>query len=388
MERTSESNEDVIMKPVTFEQLKACQLSNWYPKFRSLNNSSNPTSNAEQYPNNNVTIRSIIIPSLPEKFIEYLKSDTVILPKGAKEVSSLLPTDADGGWSSDEDNQNSDSSEEAHFPELNCQIQNAIDKLGPCMPKLNWSAPKDVTWLNESTLKCGTVGDVYLLLKSSDFCMFDLEHALDDIDMSSCRDCSTNSLDANPSLEYELILRKWSNLHSSMEFRCFVANHELVGICQRNHTQHYPHLKREYMDMRALVMDFFIIYIRENFADKLVADYVFDVYVDKNERVWLIDFNLWSTRTDGLMFTWKELVKFSDESDEDQANDDLGVINIDNTRPNMRVVMNENEIHSDPLASYRAPIDAVDLASDQAGSQTFKEFMAMCARPSELDSDE
>jgi hypothetical protein len=119
-----------------------------------------------------------------------------------------------------------------------------------------------------------------------------------------------------------------------------------------------------------------------------VADYVFDVYVDKNERVWLIDFNLWSTRTDGLMFTWKELVKFADESDEDQANDDLGVINIDNTRPNMRVVMNENEIHSDPLASYRAPIDAVDLASDQAGSQTFKEFMAMCARPSELDSDE
>jgi len=52
------------------------------------------------------------------------------------------------------------------------------------------------------------------------------------------------------------------------------------------------------------------------------------------------------------------------------------------------VVMNENAVHFDPLASYRAPIDAVDLASDQAGSQTFQEFMDMCARPSELHSDE
>ena len=395
MEGSNVPNNDSNMTPATFEQLKACQFSSWYPKFRSLNNSSNPS--AIKYPKNNVTIRSIIISPLPETFMEYLKSDGVILPKGAQEVSSLLTTKDDSGWSSDEDedgtdeNHTSNSSEEAHFPELNQQIQSAIDKLGPCMPKLNWSAPKDVTWLNGSTLKCCTIGDVYLLLKSSDFCMFDLEHALDDIDINTSR----NDMSQNVALEYELILRKWSTLHSSMEFRCFVTHHELVGICQRNHTQHYPHLKREYMEIRANIADFFDIYIRENFADALVSTYVFDVYVDKDERVWLIDFNLWNERTDALMFTWEELVAFADENKVDETNDkseiELNgqeVINIDNVGPEMRVVMNGFEVHYDPLASYRAPIDAVDLASDQAGSQTFKDFMNMCSKPSELDVDE
>ncbi len=384
----AETNSEISgMEAPSLNQLKACQFSNWYPKFRSLNSSGDAS---KTYPQNNVTIRSKIISSLPSNFIDYLKSDGVILPKDAEKVSSFLPSDTKDCWSSDEEeedegNGDQESSSEIHFPELNKKIQEALDALGPCMPKLNWSAPKDVTWLNESTMKCGTIGDVYLLLKSSDFILFDLEHALDDIN-------KVEYDEAQPMIEYELILRKWSNLHASMEFRCFVSKHTLVGICQRNHTQHYPHLKREYMEIRAHIDYFFHTYIKENYAEGAVQNYVFDIYMDKNERIWLIDFNLWSLRTDALLFTWEELIATANDplcgQNQTEAKiHDSDITSIENVMPEMRVVMNENEVHYDPLASYRAPIDTVDLASDEVGANSFKDFMAMCAKPSDLSND-
>ena len=232
-------------------ELLACQFSSWYSTFRNLqkNDPQRP------YKNNNVTIRSIIIQPLPFAFIEYLQSDGVVLPKGAEKVSSFLPdinSDDDDVWSSDgshdgngdnndndvnkdnddndkkrtrenDDTTNDDNGNDTpyHFPDLNDQISHALEVMGPVIPKLNWSSPKDVTWINGETMKCSTVGDIYLLLQSSDFCMFDLTHALDgvDDDISDTRDTS--------SLEYELVLRKWSNLHASMEFRCFVSHHNL-----------------------------------------------------------------------------------------------------------------------------------------------------------------
>mmetsp|Transcript_11802 Transcript_11802/g.17922 ORF Transcript_11802/g.17922 Transcript_11802/m.17922 type:complete len:523 (-) Transcript_11802:45-1613(-) len=298
-----------------------------------------------------------------------------------------------------------------HFAELNDQIHNALEALGPSIPKLNWSSPKDVMWVNAETMKCSTVGDIYLLLKASDFCTFDLSHALDGI-VNDCnvddrndnnRDHDRSSLDGDEggtnssAFEYELILRKWSNLHASMEFRCFVSNHEIVAISQRNHTQHFPHLKRDYMTIRSHIVDFFEDTIRYTFANGTVHDYVFDVYVDKNDRVWLIDFNLWADRTDALLFQWEELMEMTVEAQVDgvDENDNNGinssndnVVNIDNTKPEIRVVMNENEVLYDPLSSYRAPIDTVDLASDNVGSHSFQEFMAMCQRPSAMSDSE
>jgi hypothetical protein len=385
----SDPNDELLrMQSPTLNELKSCQFSSWYPKFRALN-TLNSSDASRQYPHNNITIRSKIISPLPSNFIDYLKSDGVILPKGAEKVSSFLPSDTNGDWSSDEEDEadaDQNSSVDIHFPQLNQQIQNALDALGSCIPKLNWSAPKDVTWLNESTMKCSTVGDVYLLLKSSDFILHDLEHAL-----SNVADDSEKG-DEIETFKYELILRKWSNLHASMEFRCFVSSHALVGICQRNHTQHYPHLKREHMEIRAHIVDFYDTYIKENYADGNIENYVFDVYMDKNERIWLIDFNLWSTQTDALLFQWKELIQMAIDPSCSQAeakglDEEEDVVLIENVLPEIRVVMNENEVHYDPLASYRAPIDTVDLASDQAGSNTFKDFMAMCARPSDTNED-
>jgi len=140
------------------------------------------------------------------------------------------------------------------------------------------------------------------MLKSSDFCMHDLTHALDDLDEGEIT-IST------PTIEYELVLRKWSNLHDSMEFRCFVGNNELVAISQRHHTQHFSHLNKDSTNIRSTVNQFFIGAFRDNFNisrrrrrhDMVLDNYVFDIYVDKDHRVWLIDFNVWSIRTDLLL---------------------------------------------------------------------------------------
>lgn len=249
--------------PPSYHQLKACQFSSWYSTFRNLERNGDTS---RRYPHNNVTIRSIIIKPLPPDFIEYLQADGVSLPVGAGKVSSFLPdVDKKGNgddWSSDDDNhdgsdvnesgeglekecviegveggrsKNGSKKREYCFPDLNEKIKHALDALGPSIPKLNWSCPKDVTWINGGSLKCSTVGDVYLLLQSSDFCMFDLMHALDGVDMDCNTDIDIGDGDGEKTcfdtrinnIEFELVLRKWSNLHPSMEFRCFVSNHQL-----------------------------------------------------------------------------------------------------------------------------------------------------------------
>jgi hypothetical protein len=313
-----------------------------------------------------VTIKSVVIRPLPTDFLEFLQSDGVRLPLGATKVSSCAPSEQDGedAWSSDDEGDGDDDEEASpsprqySFPTLNQQIEEGIQELGgSVIPKLNWSSPKDATWVNNGTLKCQTPGDVYLLLKSSDFVMHDLTHAIEG-DSSS--------------VQYELVLRKWCNLHPSMEFRCFVYNHELVAISQRQHTQHFPHLSRDRVVIRSQIIDFYDTVIEDRFS---LVNYAFDVYIDKKERVWLLDFNVWGTQTDSLLYEWDELVRMVESGEE--AN-----------YPEMRVVETEREVHHDPLASYRAPIDTIELAA-VAGSDKnkFEEFMALCERPSDVSED-
>jgi len=312
----------------------------------------------------NITIKSRIIEKLSKEFSEYLKSDGVRLPKEATKVSSCAPsanTESDDEWGSDEDDVEQD---EISFPEMTQSIETAIHELGgSVIPKLNWSSPKDATWINGGTLKCQYPGDVYLLLKSSDFVMHDL--------LTIGKNQENNVSDCH------LVLRKWCNLHASMEFRCFVYNTNLVAICQRNHTQHYKHVVRDRMLFRSQIMDFFDDYITENFR---LENYIFDVYIDKQERVWLIDFNVWGRQTDGLLFEWDELDQLaglpiveSGVSPPEMLGD------LDNAHPVIRVVETENAIRHDPLASYRAPTDAVDLAT--VGGAEFEEFMKLCENP-------
>lgn len=397
-------------REITKKELLACQFSSWYTTFRNVPLPSEESSSADrenlqeditvstttinateynQY-HKNVTIRSIIIKPLSEDFVDYLKGDGVTLPQGAEQVSSFLPSNTntnidDDDWSHESKNDNTnkvpnaddndspssdtsnsqDDENPPSFPELTQQIQEAITTLnGSVLPKLNWSSPKDAAWLNNSSMKCCTAGDVYLLVKSSDFCMHDLMHAMDDIHPDPNE--TEHDIQHETNIEYELVLRKWSNLHASMEFRCFVKDFRLVAISQRHHIQYYPHLKNDHLSIRQHIIDFYKQVIHQNYANGDIANYVFDVYIDKNDRVWLVDFNLYHTRTDALLFEWEEIEALSSS---------------DTLLPTIKIVENENEVHYDPLASYRAPIDTVDLASDQFGSQSFQEFMKLCQNP-------
>jgi len=191
------------------------------------------------------------------------------------------------------------------FPELEEAITNAIKSCGGYVfPKLNWSSPKDASWMTVSgNLKCQTPYDIFLLLKSSDFINYDLEQI-------AAYEQKTNTA-VDPTIPTNssgtLVLRKWYDLQQSMEFRCFVYNHKLVGISQRDHTNFYSFLAADdtKQKIQRAIEEFFAAHIQSNF---LSTNYTFDVYiVNDSWRVWLIDFGPWNESTEGLMFDWEEL---------------------------------------------------------------------------------
>lgn len=154
-----------------------------------------------------------------------------------------------------------------------------------------------------------------------------------------------------------------------------------VGMSQRNHSQQYPHLLHDQDRIRSFLLEFFEDVICHRFAKDQLSNYVFDVYVDRSDRVWLVDFNVWNVQTDALMYTWEELVDMEVPllSESEQS------------WPQLRIVETGLEVRQDPLSSYRAPMDTVTLASNNqqqagdGGAASFESFMAMCQKPSERD---
>ncbi|KAF8978527.1 hypothetical protein BGZ52_005924 [Haplosporangium bisporale] len=306
----AETSTPLVFPPLTHQRLENCSFSSWYPTFRSL------------------TIKSKIIP-LSEDFVSYLNADKVFIP-GQSGISLALSDDDD----SDDDDQISDmekfkalqeathrqaqesdsdsdadedEDEEAalpYFPELEDEIAQTIAEFGgEVFPKLNWSSPRDASWIaTTNTLKCHNAADIFLLLKSSDFIAHDLAHAYED--------CSDEAGEAGSGIRSRpenvvLILRKWFDLAPSMEFRCFVRDNKLIGISQRDMT-FYDFLKDIREELEEKIVDFFEERIQGKFTD---SDYTFDVYITRNrERIYLIDFNPFAQKTDSLLYQWEELL--------------------------------------------------------------------------------
>lgn len=186
-----------------------CQFSRWYSPLKRH------------------TPRARILTSLPTEFLEYLTKDAIVLNPDHDNIH----TDHDNHLDHTSEQSSGNSSEQDSFNrstnlrEFNQLITNTIDELGGAVvPKLNWSSPKDTTWMMPgNTMKCTCTNDVLMLLKSSDFCSHDLHHPFDDT--SDYVPASDAQLD----VQYELVLKEWFDLNPALEFRVFVWDNHLVG---------------------------------------------------------------------------------------------------------------------------------------------------------------
>lgn len=270
--------------PLTKQHILNCSYHEWHLRYKAI------------------TPKARLIP-LTEAFLNYLRADGIILPDDDDEPPVTWSDNDSGVFSSETETDDTDGANEgerdiaAQWRDVHNNIKATIKELdGNVVPKLNWSAPKDATWINAgNSMECRTPGDVYLLLKSSDFVTHDLGHAFDD--------CVEDG--PSPQIDYHLALRKTVQLNPSLEFRCFVRNRQILGICQRDQN-HFEFLFKMQDKLRERIQDFFERRLKHTFPD---PNFAFDVYIPPpHERVWLIDVNPWALRTDPLLFSWLELL--------------------------------------------------------------------------------
>jgi len=329
------------------QQCVNCIFSNWYPNFKD------------------VTFRSQIIKLCPE-FVTYLKSDGIVLPdneeiKYSNDLEGYSDSDDDNGW---------DEVEPVHqtsmFPDLKVLVENTIKEMdGNVFPKLNWSSPRDACWISHNgSLKCSTLNEICLLLKSSDFITHDLNNAFEHCDepITSC-----------PDDQFELVLREWKEIRRGMEFRCFVKQHKLIRISQRHHG-YYPYLQEKKKCIFDKISNFYNSKIKERFCD---CDYVFDIYIDGNV-IYLVDFNPWGPVTDAILFAWQDLLQL-DPQNINTSNEDILVI-----------VTEDNGIQPSDLMAYAMPKDMVDLSRGEDVNKMLDilNLRDLVCRPGESDDDD
>ncbi|XP_068132229.1 translation initiation factor eIF2 assembly protein-like isoform X2 [Hyperolius riggenbachi] len=295
------------------EQVVNCQFSVWYPRFKRL------------------SIRSVIIP-LPENVKDYLLDDGTLVVSGREDSAVCSYPDSNSNeveeeeevqWSDDE---NTATLTAPEFPEFSIKVQEAINSLGGSVfPKMNWSSPRDAYWIAlNSSLKCKTLSDIFLLFKSSDFVTHDFTQPF--------IHCTDDSPD--PSVKYELVLRKWCELIPGGEFRCFVKENKIIVV--------------------------------------------FDIYRDSEGKIWLIDFNPFGEVTDSLLFTWDELTSGTNPGAEEA---------VDQDSPTFRCTTSEVTVQPSPYLSYRLPKDFVDLSTGEDAHKLI-DFLKLKRNQEEEDEDD
>lgn len=249
-------------------------------------------------------------------------------------------------------------------------------------PKLNWSSPKDATWIShtKNSMECGTPNDIYLLLKSSDFITHDLEHAFDD--------CAEDENLRQEDIQYVLVLRKWFKVNPSCEFRCFVRQRRIIGICQRD-LNHFDFLFPLKDQMRDAILGYFDKTLKGTFPDE---NFVFDVYLpEPYDKVRLMDINPWAPRTDPLLFSWLDLLTMTlpaplmgvpdssenallpmSSSDEDTQDEDVEEVP---WKPEIKLVRKDDpEAYNFSTAQYSAHKLPKDIVDASMGESSMREF--------------
>ncbi|VBB86763.1 Putative cell division cycle protein 123 CD123 [Podospora comata] len=396
-------DDEIIFPPVTREHILHCSYDYWFPKYRTS------------------CIRSEIIPLTPD-FVSYIHEDGIVL---ADDPSSdpNQEKDEDDNWEPtnpssdfpppprdprDESGSEDDDDDEPttarlppnqRFPELHQKIESTIAQLGGSVaPKLNWSSPRDATWISRhpNTIKCTSANDIYILLKSSSFISHDLDHAFDD-----CAPTTTSQ--SSPPFQPVLVLRSYFNILPSLEFRCFVKDRNLVAITQRD-PNYYPFLRSLRPHIVSRIRELFTKRLKFTFPE---ADFSFDVYipeasyddeVNRLGRARLIDINPWAPRTDTILFGWDELLGINvkrpviggpmstqdqDESEVESESDD-DEEGEEEDRPELRLVEKDDpaayNFSSPAFSAHKLPKDVVDASQAGEGggmrelAETLREF--------------
>ncbi|KAK4173487.1 putative cell division cycle protein [Triangularia setosa] len=383
---------EFVFPPVTREHILHCSYDYWFPKYRTS------------------CIRSEIIPLTPD-FVSYIHEDGIILADEGSSNSNQ-EEDEDDDWeptnpSSDfpppprdprDESDSSDDEDEAtssrlppnqRFPDLHNKIETTIQQLGGSVaPKLNWSSPRDATWISRhpNTIKCTSANDIYILLKSSSFISHDLDHAFDD---------TVTVQNPSPPFQPVLVLRSYFNILPSLEFRCFVKDRNLVAITQRD-PNYYPFLRSLRPHIISRIKELFTKRLKFTFPE---ADFIFDVYipeasyddeVNRLGRARLIDINPWAPRTDPILFGWDELLEINvkrpviggplptqeedgSEEEESESDEEEGE---EEDQPELRLVEKDDpaayNFSSPAFSAHKLPKDVVDAS--QAGEGGMREF--------------
>ncbi|XP_071499436.1 translation initiation factor eIF2 assembly protein-like [Diadema antillarum] len=314
------------------QQVLNCSFSSWYSNFIEH------------------TIESEII-KLPQSFIDYLHADGIYLPRSKDELQCQQNT-------REEPSKNAPS-----FPELQVKVERAIKQLGGAVfPKLNWSAPRDASWIAfGNSLKCQTFNDIILLLKSSDFVTHDLTQPFE-----TCSEEDT----AAGQVQYELVLRRWKEIVPSMEFRVFVANQEVVAISQRDISSFFPCIPPMENDLTYEIVNFHDRYVSCSFPDD---HYVFDIFRKSEGEYLILDFNPFNEVTDPLLFTWTELRG---------ARDGLPQYVGD---CQFRCIQEEAGVQPSAYLAYSMPTDFVDLTTGTDAAKLV-DFLKMKKKEEEEDT--
>ena len=410
--------------PVTKSHILNCSYHSWYPKCDTDHVFTTSYTDLGRYRSIIPKARLILL-SAP--FLSYLRADGIILPP--EHTSSSTDSATDDDEEEEAENEASDPSEA--WSNIHQDIKSTISELGgSVMPKLNWSAPKDATWISATnSMACTTPNDVYLLLKSSDFIAHDLEQVFDDCEDQSEDESESTETDAESSVNealsdipYHLVLRKTiPAFNPALEIRCFVRSRHLLCMCQRD-LNHFDFLPRLIPKLRSLIQDFFDRNLKRSFPDE---NFVFDVYIPPpHDRVWLIDFNPWAPRTDPLLFSWMEILNMRGEDHGDVKELRDGVVRLsinssgsispgpdlddeldeeedgkseddeDDFTPEFRLVNRDDpeayNFNTPQYSAHKLPKDVVDASTE--GEAGLREFMGawreIVARQEKEDGEE
>ncbi|KAI5806652.1 cell cycle control protein Cdc123 [Peziza echinospora] len=366
--------------PLTHTHILNCALPTWYTLYRP------------HLP------KTRILP-LPASFISYLRADGIFLPPSNPTTSAYDNiTTTSSGWDSDDDalhgypnlaalaisqrerdedsgnystTDTSDSEDDEAapaqdptllFPTLHAQIIDTIASLGGAVfPKLDWSAPKDATWITPTnSLECRSPSEIYLVLKSSDFITHDLEYPFEGCVVAPEKEGEGEGEGEAqfPQVNYHLVLRKYFTVNPSVEFRCFVKNRVLVGLCQRD-LNHFEFLRDMREEIVELVTGFYEKVLKATFPDD---NFTFDVYIPRTQsKVWLMDINPWAQRTDPLLFSWLEILTLDETKIE---------------KPELRLVNKDDPeaycFNTPQYSAHKLPKEVVDAG--MGGAASIQEF--------------